>query len=359
MYRGLEERQNIAALILIDFKKAFDYVDHHVAVADLISMGCRASIMPFVISFLTGRQHRVRYLDALSDYADITCGVPQGTKAGGVVFLALVNSLCMELEHRAKYVDDLSLAHIISILNDINFAPLQDNLNNLEDQCQKKNMEPNPVKSAAMYSMPPKRPITLPDLHLNGVPIPVVDECKLLGVHLNSGLNWKTHVDKMLKKANKTIFILIRAKKFQFSLPSLVMLYEWYIRTALEYAAPVWHPGLTEQQHEKLERIQRRSLQIILGREYGGWRERGGRYVRALQRLQMSSLRERREALTLRLGRQMLRSPDHRGLLPPLNVQRHGRNLRNNHLLQGVRCRTARYANTFIPYVVKLLNQNV
>ena len=69
----------------------------------------------------------------------------------------------------------------------------------------------------------------------------------------------------MIQRVNKTVFVLIRAKKFQFSLPTLVTLYEWYIRIALEYAAPVWHPGLTEQQHEQLERVQRRCLQIILG----------------------------------------------------------------------------------------------
>ena len=158
-------------------------------------MGCRASIMPFVISFLTGRQHRVRYQDAITEYDDITCGVPQGTKAGGVVFLALVNSLCKEIERRAKYVDDLSLAQIISILHEIDFAPLQQNLDHLKFQCRDKNIEPNPIKCQAMYTITVKRPLTLPDLQIDGTPLPVVHECKLLGVHLNSGLNWNTHVD--------------------------------------------------------------------------------------------------------------------------------------------------------------------
>ena len=324
-------------------------------------MGCRASVVPFIASFLSGRRHRVRYIDAVSDYTDITCGVPQGTKAGGVIFLALVNSLCMEIERRAKYVDDLSLARIISILREINFAPLQNNLNLLSKQCKDKNMEPNPIKCEALYSNPTKRPLVLPDLHLDGTPLPVVHECKLLGVHLNSGLDWKTHTREIIKKANKSIFILIRAKKFGVCIETLMTLYEWYVRTPLEYAAPVWHPvpGLAEYQHSEIERIQRRCLKIILGREYGGWQEQGGRYQRALQRLQLPTLRERREALTLRLGQQILRSPDHRDLLPPLNAQRHGRNLRDNNLLQGVRCRTARYENTFVPYVVKLLNKNM
>ena len=87
---------------------------------------------------------------------------------------------------------------------------------------------------------------------MDGTPLPVVHEVKLLGVYLNSELTWSTHVEKIIKKANKSIFILIKAKKFHLSLKSLVTLYQWYVRTALEYAAPVWHPGLTEQQNEAL-----------------------------------------------------------------------------------------------------------
>ena len=170
----MEARHNIAALILVDFKKAFDYVDHNVVIPELLSMGCRASILPFIADFLTGRQHRVGYIDAITDYADVTCGVPQGTKAGSVIFLALVNSLCLEIERRAKFVDDLSLAHLISILRDVNYAPMQENMENLSIQCNEKHMETNPIKTEVMYSMPPKRPVTLPDLKLNGTPLPVV-----------------------------------------------------------------------------------------------------------------------------------------------------------------------------------------
>ena len=117
LHKGLDKPQNIAALILVDFKKAFDHVDHNIAINELLSMGCRASLIPFVSSFLTGRRHRVRYDDAISDFAEITCGVPQGTVAGPIIFLALINSLCKEIERRAKFVDDLSLGYVISILH--------------------------------------------------------------------------------------------------------------------------------------------------------------------------------------------------------------------------------------------------
>ena len=323
IHRGLECKNTIANLILIDFRKAFDYVDHNVAIKDLIEMGCRPSIIPFVSSFLTDRQHRVRYEDAVSPYASITCGVPQGTRAGSIIFLALINSVCRFIHRRAKFVDDLSLAHIINILNEIDFSEMQNNLDTLNEHCQDKNMETNPVKCESLYTIPPrrKRPIVLPDLTLDGTPLPVVHQCKLLGVHINSELNWNTHVAEMIAKANRCIFILITARKFQFSIKSLLTLYIWYVRTALEYAAPVWHPGLTAAQHAKIERIQKRCLRIILGREYEG-------YGQALERLGLASLYKRREMLTLRLGRSMLRSEDHNHLFPPAMRAVHGRNTR-------------------------------
>ena len=221
-------------------------MNHTIAVTELLAMGCRASILPFVTSFLSGRQHRVRYADAISEYADISCGVPQGTKVGSIIFLCLVNSICLHIEERAKFVDDLSLARIISIINEMRFEPLQENLNLLSTECRDKDMEPNPIKCEALYSIPPKRPLVLPDLHLNGTPLPVVDECKLLGVYLNTSLNWNTHVDRIVKKASNSVFILLKAKKFQVAMSTLVTLYLWYVRTPLEYAAPVWHPGLSE-----------------------------------------------------------------------------------------------------------------
>ena len=214
-------------------------------------------------------------------------------------------------------------------------------------------MEANPIKCQAMYSAPAKRrgPIVLPDLTIDGTPLPVVYQCKLLGVHMNSALNWNTHVSEIISKANRCIFILITAKKFRFNLKSMITLYIWYIRTSLEYAAPVWHPGLTAVQNARIERVQKRCLRIILGREYVGYEE-------ALERLGLASLHSRREMLTLRLGRSMLRSQDHRDLFPPTMHDVHGRNTRHQRRLRTVQG-SARYKNTFIPYAVNLINQSM
>ena len=170
--KGLEERHTMASLILIDFKKAFDFVDHTTTVSDLIAMGCRSSIVPFLNDFLTGREHRVKYGDAITTFAPITCGVPQGTVAGPVVFLALVNSLCQAIAKRAKFVDDLTFAHIIKLIREVLQFPQQRDLDALASECIKKLMETNPIKCEALHVFPEERqpwPLVLPDLKLNGV----------------------------------------------------------------------------------------------------------------------------------------------------------------------------------------------
>ena len=118
----------------------------------------------------------------------------------------------------------------------------------------------------------------------------------------------------------------------------------------MEYAASVWHPGLKEQQHARLESIQKRCFKIILGNNYIN-------YETALTTLNTTTLFNRRENLLLKFGRNILRSEKHRHLLPPFLYDLHGRNTRGGtQLLQPVRCRTTRYQKSTVPYLVRLLN---
>ena len=212
-------------------------------------------------------------------------------------------------------------------------------------------MSPNPLKCEVMLKCPPKRPIVYPQLTLNDCNLPIVQNFKLLGVHFNLELNWDDHVKYIISKANKLLFILYRAKQFGFSQNVMFTLYSWFIRTSLEYAAPVWHPGLTQAQHQQLERIQKRCFRIILGGTYHN-------YDNALQQLNTKSLQNRREDLTIGFGKSLLKSSQHRHFLPPTMREIHGRNTRTSmQTLQPIRCQTTRYEKSPIPYIVTKINE--
>ena len=266
-----------------------------------------------------------------------------------MVFMAVVDSLCRNVEHRAKFVDDLTMAELIRVRDTI-VSIAQERLDALSGLCRDKLVVANPLKCEVMYSSPARRPWVFPDLHLNGVPLPVKYEVKLLGVYLNTHLNWDSHISHITSKAHRTLFILYRGRQFGFSVATLLTLYQWYIRTGLEYAAPVWHAGLTQEQNTQLERIQKRCFRIILGNDYKS-------YENALGRLQSQTLFERRENLLLRFGKGLLANPAHRHLLPPTNWEVHQRRTRGAQRLRTVQARTERYKKSAIPYIVEKLNE--
>ena len=58
------------------------------------------------------------------------------------------------------------------------------------------------------------------------------------------------------------------AKKFTEDRKILKQIYTIYIRSILENAATVWHSGLTQNNSENLERLQKAALRVICGKNY-------------------------------------------------------------------------------------------
>ena len=150
------------------------------------------------------------------------------------------------------------------------------------------------------------------------------------------------------------MFILYRAKQFRFSINTMFTLYTWFIRTSLEYAAPVQHSGITAKHSSMIERIQKRCLRVILGPQYQD-------YDSALLRFNTTTLEKRRIKLCYKFAKSLVKSPRHRHLLPPSfrDVHDHDtRGSRSGRLMPAVKCNKARYYNSSIPYMVRLLNSD-
>ena len=147
-YENSDKPNTIGSLLLTDLAKAFDNVDHSVAINCLISLGARPEIIPWIISFLTERRQRVRYHSAFSNWVTLTCGVPQGTKIGPLVFLAIIDKACSDFDHKWKFVDDLSLGETYDVGED---SILQDEIIKLNDWCQVNKLLLNPTKCKTMH----------------------------------------------------------------------------------------------------------------------------------------------------------------------------------------------------------------
>ena len=85
---------------------------------------------------------------------------------------------------------------------------------------------------------------------------------KFLGVHCQNNLKWNSHVEEIMTKTNKRLFLLLESRKDRLPTEVGITMYCTKIRSLLEYAVPIWC-GLPDYLDAEIERAQRRSLAII------------------------------------------------------------------------------------------------
>ena len=84
---ALETPGKVVRILLLDFRKAFDRVDHKILLTKLSNMGLPNCLTRWMTSFLCERQQRVKLGNISSGWRKVGAGVPQGTLTGPIAFL--------------------------------------------------------------------------------------------------------------------------------------------------------------------------------------------------------------------------------------------------------------------------------
>ena len=112
-YEATDKLNTYVRVVLLDFSKAFDLINHHILLEKLQTNGIPACIVRWIAAFLLDRLLRVKIGTDCSFSGSPSGGVPQGTFSGPKCFLLYVNDLETHVS-LCKYVDDSTLFEICS-----------------------------------------------------------------------------------------------------------------------------------------------------------------------------------------------------------------------------------------------------
>ena len=133
-----------------DFKKAFDKVPHKRLVSKLEMYGIRGEVKRWIASFLKDRTQRVSVNGHVSNWADVTSGIPQGSVLGPVLFVIFINDLPDAVKSVVRiFADDTKLYGKASSSEDR--AIIQEDLNRLSEWAEDWQLKFNTSKCGVMH----------------------------------------------------------------------------------------------------------------------------------------------------------------------------------------------------------------
>ena len=254
--------------VFLDFSKAFDCVNHSILLQKLNFYGIRGIAYQWFASYLGNRKQYVCYDGVSSEDGNISCGVPQGSILGPILFLLYINDIVnvSSTLFLILFADDtnafISGKNIMEIISKMNLE-----LKKLVIWLDVNKLRLNTKKTHFMVFSPTKK--SVPDhckLSISNDEIHQVSHTKFLGVMIDNKLNWDFHINYIKSKIAKAVGIISKARKF-ISSRYLITLYYAFLYPYINYCIEVWGSAASTRM-QSLIKLQKRAVRIITSSGY-------------------------------------------------------------------------------------------
>ena len=258
--------------MFIDLKKAFDTVNHGILLKKLDFYKVKNTELKWFADYLSNRLQYAEVEGKSGHPMKITCGVPQGSILGPLLFLIYINDLgnISSKMSTLLYADDTTF--VMSGKNNIELFETANQELALASNwffANKLTLHPGKTRYIKFF---PKKDETLPVLKIIGHEIMRVGEgkeeesFKYVGVEVDENLTWKHHISKISNKIRLNLFLLKKERNF-IPKKTRLMIYNSLIRPHLEYCINIFSScNITGE--KSLFQMQKKAVRMISNKKY-------------------------------------------------------------------------------------------
>ena len=198
--------KQFSVLVLLDFSKAFDTIDHALLLSKLEKrFGFENCAVQLVESYLSDRSQYVEFDNLKSETVSLRCGVPQGSILGPLLFSLFINDLPSVLTdvHYHMYADDFQIYASSTVQNQTALINLiNGNISSVVAWSKENGLQLNAKKTQTLKVC--KKSVLgqlsdLPKITVDTAVIDYSDVVKNLGLYMDQHLDFHSHVNNVCR----------------------------------------------------------------------------------------------------------------------------------------------------------------
>ena len=251
-------------LVLLDLTAAFDTVDHRILLSRLEHLvGIKGTALKFFQSYLANRCFSVQLGDSISSVAPFTCGVPQGSILGPILFLLYVLPLGeIMIKHNISFhcfADDVQLYLPLKVDGQAALLPLLDCLADIKAWLGANFLNLNESKTEAIV-FGKISPAFYSDA-LGPLASNIRPSVRNLGVIFDSAFKFQQQVSAVVRKSFFHLRTLAKVKAY---LPQrdLERVIHAFITSQLDYCNALY-TGIDQSQLRRLQLVQNSAARLL------------------------------------------------------------------------------------------------